>query len=379
MAIWYVLRLLMAAAVLGSGVSPGQVPSIPATNGLPDKITILGQELVLKNEGVDADGGFLAEYIPSFSTWDDWTLLFAIRIFPGPNFDPDALAQEKVGQILAMKQTQPLSNGQAWKKPDGKTALADFIECSPDFTSDLHHGLMEHNFWRYSKVENGVLAYQIARRIYASKSSGEEMLAFIKSIRLLRGSIFTEIDNPRLPIPVLAPAQITAPVPVQIAVPGPAQITLAPTLAAPPSFSGMPPIRIGDEVSEVQAALKTNTLPQPMPEQGALQRTKTFIHLRDQGVWVFFNQIDVVETIGFDAPFAGTFSGIKIGDSLDKVTAALGQPLKTPWASSAGEQAYLYPVDSITVLHLDIDDATRTVQHILITSSSRLHTTRIKH
>jgi hypothetical protein len=181
-------------------------PAPPSTDsGLPGKLTILGQELTLKDQKTAPDGSeFIAEYIAAGSTWDDDTLLFAIRFHAGDNTDPVVKATRLAETILARKSREPLVNASVFKSADGKAALVDFLLQSKDFNLDLHTGYLEHNFWRFTNSNGGMLSYQIARRIYASKSTGPEILDFIKGIGPLRTSLSKEINNPQLPVPKIA-------------------------------------------------------------------------------------------------------------------------------------------------------------------------------
>lgn len=177
----------------------------PPDLSLPGKLTILGQELALKDQKTSPDKSqFIAEYIPAGSTWDDYTLLFAIRFHRGEYTAPVIKAERLGATILALKPREPLANAAVFKSTDGKSALVDFILSSKDFSLEAHTGYLEHNFWRYTNSNGGMLSYQIARRIYSSKSSGQEILAFMKGITPMRPSLSTEINNPQLPVPKLA-------------------------------------------------------------------------------------------------------------------------------------------------------------------------------
>lgn len=119
--------------------------------------------------------------------------------------------------------------------------------------------------------------------------------------------------------------------------------------------------KIGDDVTTVKTGLHTNLDPEPMessmptsisnPNSG-----KTFIHLRTKGIWAFFNKKEIVESIRFDAPFAGSIAGVKLGDSEKTVRTVMGKPIKTPWAFGAN-QAFLYVLDDTAYIRFDINEA----------------------
>lgn len=121
--------------------------------------------------------------------------------------------------------------------------------------------------------------------------------------------------------------------------------------------------KLGDDVPTVQAALNTKMEVEPETRNPALpsfvtdpNKGKTDLHLRTRGVWVFFNPAGRVETIRLDAPYSGSVLGIKIGDSLDKLTSALGKPVKKPPFALAGQQALIYVLDDAAYVRFDVND-----------------------
>jgi len=335
--------------------TPGPVPvpapaqaSSPGDGEMPGKWTVSGQELTLKEQKSTADGGFIAEYIPEQNSWDDWETLFAVRFLPGINLDARAITQQKELYIFSLKGSQPLSRVARWDDPDGRSTLIDFTECSQNFDADARMGFMEWNLWRYVKFENGIVAYQMARRVYPGKGAGEDVGAFTKGVEAGRDALVAEIHNSQLPVPKAA-GNVPAPEPPLLSV----------------------PFKLGDDIATVKAALHTNLDPIPfsVPNFPGVQAQKSSsLHIETKGIWAFFNSQDQVEQIRFDAPFGGSFLGIQIGDSVTKVTSALGQPLKAPWLI-LDRHAYLYVLDEKTRVRFDLSDVGG-VQSILLLSSS---------
>jgi hypothetical protein len=130
--------------------------------------------------------------------------------------------------------------------------------------------------------------------------------------------------------------------------------------------------KLGDDVTTVKAALRTNAEPEPMARNPLLpanapdvNRGKTVLHLRTKGIWVFFNPTGTVDTIRLDAPFGGDVLGVKLGDTTMRVTEKLGNPIKKPSVAFVTMQAYQYAIDdSAYVNYVANDDG---VQIILIT------------
>ncbi len=129
--------------------------------------------------------------------------------------------------------------------------------------------------------------------------------------------------------------------------------------------------KLGDDIPSVQTALNTQMQVEPEVRNPALpsfvadpNKGKTDLHLRTRGIWVFFNPAGHVETIRLDAPYTGNVLGIKIGDSLSKITSTLGKPVKKPPLVMPGTQALIYVLDDAAYVRFDVNDDG--VQTILI-------------
>ena len=79
---------------------------------------------------------------------------------------------------------------------------------------------------------------------------------------------------------------------------------------------------------------------------------KPALWLQSDGLYFFFTNDKALENIRFDAPFAGSVNGVKLGDSFDDVKKRLGQPLNS-W-DFGDDKANLYRVGDIN-LRFDVD------------------------
>lgn len=118
--------------------------------------------------------------------------------------------------------------------------------------------------------------------------------------------------------------------------------------------------KLGDDVQKVKNALKTDLDPEPLENTSPSSFTKmndgkSSLFLRTKGIRVFFNKKEVVESIKFEAPFAGSISGIKLGDTEKKVREVKGKPIKSPWQFGAS-QAFLYVLDDTAYIRFDINE-----------------------
>ena len=169
-----------------------------AKSQFPATVTIMGQQLVLKNQQGDTrQGPLLLEYIPPDETFEDWDLMFAVRFVRGEHMDPEASAQATAANVLERRKTDPIAHATVLKNDgDHHSALVDFL-----VSSGTSADMLEHNLWRFFKANGGMVTYQIARRAYASRRTPAEMEQFIKGIRALRPQLLNELFRSDLPIP----------------------------------------------------------------------------------------------------------------------------------------------------------------------------------
>jgi len=119
--------------------------------------------------------------------------------------------------------------------------------------------------------------------------------------------------------------------------------------------------KLGDDVQTVKNALKTSIDPEPMESTGVSTFSnpnagKTTLFLRTKGIRVNFNRAGMVEMIKFEPPFAGSISGIKLGDHEVRVRELKGKPIKAPWQFGAA-QAFLYALDDTAYIRIDINES----------------------
>jgi len=119
--------------------------------------------------------------------------------------------------------------------------------------------------------------------------------------------------------------------------------------------------KLRDDLQTVKNALKTDLDPEPMENTSPsgfpnFNAGKTVLFLRTKGIRVFFNKAGIAETIRFDPPFAGSISGIKLGDTEKKVRDLKGKPIKNPWQFGAA-QVFSYVLDDTAYIRFDINES----------------------
>ena len=160
-----------------------------ASSGFPNQISLLGASLEHTFQQ-EVKTGLLVEYTKPEESEDDWTLLFAIRYFSGPELDPLDSAEAAARRVEAWKANDPVANSLVLRAPDGKSFVIDFLFSNDD--------VLEQNVFRYFKTENGLVSYQIARRVH----NRDEHRDFILGIPKVRDQILREIMREDLGIPL---------------------------------------------------------------------------------------------------------------------------------------------------------------------------------
>lgn len=123
------------------------------------------------------------------------------------------------------------------------------------------------------------------------------------------------------------------------------------------------PIRLDDSWEQVQAALGTSASPEPYfnLDEPTTQKGWHF-RLSERGIWIFLDDSLRVRTLRFDAPFAGTIDGVRIGDTSKSVRRIKGK-VDRKWPIDDGEKRWLYQMPFV---RFDFDPKTDTVITIIL-------------
>jgi hypothetical protein len=114
------------------------------------------------------------------------------------------------------------------------------------------------------------------------------------------------------------------------------------------------PIKVGDSMEQVRAALGTAMKPESSksnPDSGTKE-----LRLKTKGIWVFFDREGRTYSIRLDPPFAGNVDGVKIGHPRALLVEKLGQPVKVlKGPAMMDSKPYLYYIDDLTTVRFDFD------------------------
>ncbi len=127
-------------------------------------------------------------------------------------------------------------------------------------------------------------------------------------------------------------------------------------MASPDAVPGLR-VAFGDTMGKVRAVYAVRGAPinDCLKSQPCLM-----LSAPSEGLRFFFKASDkLLYEIRADAPFSGRIVGVRLGDSIDEVTAKLGAPLRPPWGY-AGHKAYLFDADPHR-LRCDADAANKCV------------------
>ena len=125
-------------------------------------------------------------------------------------------------------------------------------------------------------------------------------------------------------------------------------------------IEGLPNIKLGDSVEEVQKELDTKLEAEKQESLSPIPSKRTQLHLKTKGIWVFFDK-DKVYEIRVDKPFPGNVGGVKLGDSSSKIEKTLGPAIKRDtWGIYT---TYTYYFDDVTTTRFAVnrDDEIETI------------------
>jgi hypothetical protein len=164
------------------------------------------------------------------------------------------------------------------------------------------------------------------------KSPSKQLIALsaVAAVLIASGLIYFAIRQSQSPSPLPAPISAITPNPAGTA--APTQVAAASaTIGAfgyDPFVAPPLPVVIGDSLEKVKAALGTSVEAKSYSNSDR-DENKLELDLRDRGLIVFFDSDHKVYTIRFQAPFAGSVGGVRIGDTRTSVVSRLGLPLRS--------------------------------------------------
>ena len=121
----------------------------------------------------------------------------------------------------------------------------------------------------------------------------------------------------------------------------------------------VPPFHLDESQLEFMARLGSTTEvgANINPHTASADHEMTMVSFPGRGVRLFFrNDNHLLETIRFDAPYAGKVRGIGIGDSISTLLSTLGSPARPPW-TVMNSSAYLFKDGNFSTRY-DIEDGT---------------------
>jgi TIR domain len=183
------------------------------------------------------------------------------------------------------------------------------------------------------------------------KSPSKQLIALsaLAAVLIASGLIYLAIRQSQSPSPPPAPISAITPnpagtaAPTQVAAAKPSVQPRATVIVSIPSPSASAtsvasgydpvvapplPVVIGDSLEKVKAALGTSVEAKPYSNSDR-DENKLELALRDRGLIIFFDSNHKVYTIRFQAPFAGSVGGVRIGDTRTSVVSRLGLPLRS--------------------------------------------------
>jgi hypothetical protein len=143
-------------------------------------------------------------------------------------------------------------------------------------------------------------------------------------IRLVLVVAILLVTAHRLPAPM---TEETTPSPMESAAPQKTSKTQSPSMASGKTdFLKECPLKKGDPLSRVKEFYRVSNDPEKHPP--APGKTQYVYHFVECGVWVFFDNALLVQTLRFDRPFSGKIEGVSVGNTKEELVKLKGEPLK---------------------------------------------------
>jgi hypothetical protein len=195
--------LVLLTVATSNANSEGESTATADAINLAKTVKVLGQTLTLKDtKGTSATAAFIAEYIPDSETFDNWTFMFASRLIPDPNLSAIASAAATARKIQAKKEAGDIfANAMVMENEKDKSAVVDFmISAGPDAKAGKVD-VIEHNLFRYVQTPEGLLSFQLARRVYPAEAGAKSVEEFIKNTATDRKEYMNALTASDLPLP----------------------------------------------------------------------------------------------------------------------------------------------------------------------------------
>jgi hypothetical protein len=136
------------------------------------------------------------------------------------------------------------------------------------------------------------------------------------------------------------------------------------------------PVRIDDNIEQVQALMKTTA--EPKPYESTINPGGLRFPFNSKGIYVFFDKLGKVTIIRLEKPFVGTINGVQFGDTEDLIKSKMGEPVRKT-NNSTGLELLYYKYDDGSRLEFELS-AEKQLQTMFVrrVSSSRSNTTSVQ-
>lgn len=138
---------------------------------------------------------YIQEYLPENETVERFNQLITVHVFD-INVSIENAVQQKINELNKRKETDVVCNFEAMSSPDGKEIILD---CLLSSSKNGELDIVEFIIYRYKRIElennkNALLIYSYSKRGY-----GENILPFIKKLRIDRTDLIKSMSSIALP------------------------------------------------------------------------------------------------------------------------------------------------------------------------------------
>lgn len=155
-----------------------QQPAVDYLN-VPGPLTFGGTAFHLAWSAHPSDNYYVQEYIPTGEKVDSFNQMLIVNIFKTDIQVKDAV-QQKINELETRKKNDPVCQYEINQSPDGKEFIVDFL--LGEQKNDLMT-ITEFNVYRYKHIALGKKKKAILVYAYSKRAYGEQITAFLKSLR----------------------------------------------------------------------------------------------------------------------------------------------------------------------------------------------------
>ncbi len=141
------------------------------------------------------DNYLIQEYLPKGENSEHFNQMLTIHLFI-TDISTEGAVNQKINELTARKNTDPICNYQVTKSPDGKEYLIDFLLGE---SKDDKMTVVEFNLYRYKQIEIPNKGKALIVYAYSKRGYGDDITPFFQTLENYRISYLKEMISTNIP------------------------------------------------------------------------------------------------------------------------------------------------------------------------------------